>query len=132
MKNFQKTKKDRGFSTLLAVILLGSAALALVLGLSTSSMWSIKGSIDTKNSNKAKALVNACAEVALEMMRETNSYTGTGSVTLNSNTCTYTVTDTGGTTRTVVISGTVSGVVRKLTITTSTFNPLVISSWQEI
>ncbi len=125
-------KNKKGFSTLLIVILLGSVALTLALTLSASSAWSIKGSIDTKYSNQAKALVNACSEVVLETMRETNSYTGTGSLTLNSNTCNYTVTNTGGTTRSVVISGVVNGVTRNLNITTSTFNPLVISSWQEI
>lgn len=128
------TKREccAGFSTLLIVILLGSAGLALVLGLSTSSVWSIKSSIDTKNSNQAKALVNACAEVALETIRENNSYTGSSSVALNNNTCNYTVADTGGMTRSVVVSGTVAGIVRKLNITTSAFNPLVISSWQEV
>lgn len=131
MKNFKKIT-NKGYSTLLIVILLGSIALTLAITLSTSSVWSVKGSIDTKNSNQVKALVNACAEVALEVMRENNSYTGTNNVTLDSNTCTYTVTNTGGTTREVVVSGTVAGIVRKLNITTSTFNPLVVSSWQEV
>jgi len=127
-KNFSNPK---GFSTLLVVILLGSVAMTLVLTLTASSVWSIRGSIDTKYSNQAKALVNACAEIALETIRENNNYLGTNSVVLNGNTCNYTITNTGGTTRGVVISGTVNGVTRNLNITTSTFNPLVISSWQE-
>ena len=130
MKNTKNIKN--GFSTLLIVILLGSVALTLALTLSTSSVWSIKSSVDTKYSNQAKALVNACAEIALEAIRETNSYTGIGNVTLNNNTCNYTITNTGGTTRQIVVSGTVNGVVRKLDIATGSFNPLVISSWQEI
>ena len=141
MKNFslQKNKacpakfqRSGGFSTLLIVIILGSMVLSLTLALSTSSVWSIRGSTNVKNSNQAKALVNACAEVALEAMRENNSYVGTNSVTLSGNTCNYTVTNTGGTARGAVISGTVNNIIRKLNITTSSFNPLIISLWQEV
>ncbi len=130
IKDIKKIKNE-GFSTLLIVILLGGVALTLVLTLTTSSVWSIRGSIDSRNSNQAKSLANACAEVALEAMRENNSYTGANNVTLNGNTCTYTITNTGGTTRGITVTGTVNSIVRKLNITTSTFNPLVISSWQE-
>jgi hypothetical protein len=131
MKNINKENLKKGFSTLFIVIILGGIALSVALSLSTSSVWSIKASNDTKDSNKAKSLVNACAEVALEVMRENNSYAGTDNVVLDGNTCTYTVTNTGGTTRGIVIFGTVGGIVRKIDITTSTFNPLVISYWQE-
>lgn len=126
------SQKNRGFSTLLIVILLGGVVLSLTLSLSTSNVWSIRSSVDYKNANIAKSLVNACAEVALEAMRENNSYTGTGNVALNNNSCTYTVSNTGGSNRSVTVSGTVSGVTRKLSITTSSFNPLTIASWQEI
>lgn len=141
MRNFTKQKnracpakleQSRGFGTLLIVILLGGVALALTLTLSTSSLWSIRGSIDSKSSNITKSLVNACAEIALETMRENNSYTGTSNVALSGSSCLYTVTNTGGTTRSVTVSGTVNGVTRKLSITTSSFNPLTIASWQEL
>lgn len=131
MRNFTK-QNQKGFSTLLIVILLGGVALALTLTLSTSSLWSIRGSIDSKSSNTTKSLVNACAEIALEAMRENNSYTGTGNVTLSGNTCSYAVTNTGGTTRSVAVSGAVNGITRKLSITTTAFNPLTIGSWQEV
>jgi len=122
----------RGFSTLLIVILLGGVALGLTLSLSTSSVWSIRGSVDAKVSNQAKSLVNACAEIALETLRENNGYTGTDSVLIGSNTCTYTVTNTGGSTRTITASGVVEDITRRVTITTNTFNPLVVSSWLEV
>ena len=102
----------RGFSTLFIVIILGAISLSLIISLSTGSVWSIKSSTDTKNANKAKVLVNSCAEIALEVMREDNNYTGTDNVTLNGNTCTYIVSNTGGTTRAVVVSGVVNGVTR--------------------
>jgi type II secretory pathway pseudopilin PulG len=125
-------KNKKGFSTLLVVILLGSVVMTLVFVLTTSSVWSIRSSIDTKNSNQAKSLVNACAEIALEKIREDNNFTGTNNnVVLSGNTCTYTVSNTGGINRNLTVSGTVNGITRNLNITTSSFNPLVISSWQE-
>jgi len=130
--NYSLQTSSRGFGTLLIVILLGGVALALTLTLSTSSLWSIRGSIDSKSSNITKSLVNACAEIALETMRENNSYTGTSNVTLSGNSCSYTVTNTGGTTRSVTVTGTVKNVTRKLSITTSSFNPLTVASWQEV
>lgn len=126
-----KNNFHKGFSTLLIVIILGGVALTLVLTLAASSVWSMKGSVDSGISNQAKSLVNACAEVALEAMREDNSYAGTNNITLQGATCTYTVTNTGGTTRSITVSGVVRDITRKLLITTSTFNPLVIASWQE-
>jgi len=134
-KNIENTRKGdlkKGFSTLFIVIILGAIGLSVAISLSTSSVWSTRGSNDTKNSNKAKSLTNTCAEVALEAMRENNNYTGVSNLVLDGNTCTYTVTNTGGTTRSLVISGTVGDVVRKINITTGTFNPLVISSWLEV
>ncbi len=123
--------KKKGFSTLFVVIILGSLALALSLSLSTSSVWSIKSSINSKNLNQAKSLVNACAEVALETIRENNSYVGTVSLVIDGNTCTYTVSNTGGNTRSILVSGSIRDVFRKLSISTSSFNPLVIYSWIE-
>ncbi len=131
MRNFI-IQNQKGFSTLLIVIILGGVAFTLALSLSTSSVWSIRGSIDSKTSNITKSLVNACAEIALEAMRENNSFTGTNNVALSGNSCSYTVTNTGGTTRSVTVTGTMSGVTRKLSITTSSFNPVVIASWQEV
>ncbi|MFA6354851.1 MAG: hypothetical protein WCW65_00265 [Candidatus Paceibacterota bacterium] len=135
MKDFKEIKYNmlnKGFSTMFVVIILGSVALTLSLGLSISSVWSIKSSVNTMTTNKTKALVDACAEVALEIIRENNNYTGIGNVTLNTNTCTYIVENTGGTTRLITITGELSGIIRHLNVTTSSFNPLVISSWEEV
>ena len=80
--NKKNITKEKGFSTLLVVILLGSVVMMLTFVLTTSSVWSIRSSIDTKNSNQAKALVNACSEIALEKIREDNNFIGTNFVVL--------------------------------------------------
>lgn len=125
-------QNQNGFSTLFIVIILGSVALGLALWISTSSLWSIRGSIDDKSSAQARSLVNACAEVALETMRENTSYTGSNNVVIGGNTCNYTVINTGGNNRTINVVGTVDTIIRKLQILTNSFNPLTIVSWQEV
>ena len=126
-----KQNTQKGFGTLYIVIILGMVVLSLSLWLSTGSFWSIQNGVNLKTSQQTKSLTEACAEVALEAMRENNNYTGTDSVTIGSNSCTYTVSDTGGNNREINISGTIGSVTRKLRVTTSSFNPIVISSWQE-
>lgn len=121
-----------GFSTLFIVIILGSLSLSLVLMLSSSSLLMVKSSGDLKTSYEAKSLVSACAEVALQSIRENNNFIGTSSVTLSSNLCNYTITNTGGTTRMIVVISSINSITRSLNIITSSFNPLIISSWQEI
>lgn len=123
---------QKGFSTLFIVIIIGSVALGLMLTLSTNSLWLVKSSIDSRKSSQSKALVNACAEIALEMIRENRSFTGSGIVTINDNACNYVISNTGGDNRSVIISGTVDAIVRKLEITTDAFNPINIVSWQEV
>lgn len=123
---------ERGFGTLFVIIILGGIALALTLWISTSTLWSIRGSIDNRASSQTKALVNACAEIALEAMRENTAYTGSASQRIGSDTCTYSVTSAGGSNRTIMVSGTVGAVTRKLQITTTAFNPITISSWQDV
>lgn len=122
----------KGFATLFSVIALGSVSLGLVIWVSTSSVWSLLGSRDQHLSAQARSLVNACAEIALENMRENTSYTGTNSVIIGSDACSYTITNNGGDSRSITISGSVGTITRKLEISTNAFNPLVIESWQEV
>jgi hypothetical protein len=121
-----------GFSTLFIVIILGISSLGLMIFLTTSSFWSMRGSINTKYSNQAKSLANACAEISLDMIRQNNTLLGSGTINIGSDTCSYNITSLGGNSRNISASGTVGSTVRKIDITTSAFNPIVISTWQEI
>ncbi len=123
---------QRGFSTLLVVIILGSVATGFILYGSITSLWSVRGSIDNKNSMQAGQLANACAEVALEVMREANSFIGVGSETINGNTCDYEVINNSGDNRIIKVTAIVGGLTRKLQITTDSFNPINVVSWQNV
>lgn len=127
----QQALGKNGFSTLFLVIITGFVLFAMLLYMSTTSLWSIRTSIDDKTSMQTEQMVNACAESALEVLREDKNFIGSGSDSINSDTCSYTVTNTGGNNRLINITATIGSITRKLQITTSAFNPLVISSWQQ-
>jgi len=125
-------KVEKGFSTLLIVIILGIITMSLILYATTTSLWSVRGSIDDKNSVQSDQMSAACAEVALEAIRENNNFTGSGSESISGNNCSYDIINSGGNNRTINVQSTVSGATRKIRITTNAFNPIVISSWQNI
>ena len=124
---------EKGVLTLMSVLIVGAIGLSVGVSLLLLGLGNSKTNLALEQSNQAKALANACAEEALQQIRDSESYVGTGSLALGEGTCLYTVTNTGGTTRKITASGTVGSVVRKNQITISAIAPLiVISSWQEV
>lgn len=122
-----------GFVTLLTTLFLVAiggvvATSVLLLGLGAS-----RTSFAQEQSAQARALANACAEEALQQIRDSTPFTGTGSLTLGQGTCSYTVTSGGGQNRTVTSSGTVGTIVRKVSISIDKINPKInVTSWQEV
>lgn len=122
----------RGFSTLLIVVIAGSSALALVLWISTSSLWAVRSSADADASHRARALANACAEVALEMVREQTGFSGGGGFSIGNDRCEYEVSSAGGNRRIVRATGFAAEHVQKVEVVTIAFNPLTVESWREV
>lgn len=123
---------NKGFSTLFSVIILGSIVLSISIFIATGNLWAIRESSETKDYVRAKVLLDGCAEIVLDQIRQDNSYTGSGTQTIGGKSCIYSVTNSGGDVRTVLITGVVGSITRKLQIVTSGFNPLKVSSWSEI
>lgn len=122
----------QGFSTLLIVVIIGTIVTGLIIYFGASGLWSVKGSIDDKNSMQADQVASACAELALEALRENNNFTGSGSATILNSNCDYGVTNLGGNNRQIQATGSVNGMVRKIKITTNSFNPITVLSWQNV
>ena len=123
---------DAGYVTLISVLVVGAVGVAIALSLILLGAGSSRTSFALQQSVQAKGLANACAEEALEQIRESTLFTGSGNLTIGQGTCSYTVTDTGGTNRTVTASGTVGTIIRKVSISITAINPLiVVTSWQE-
>lgn len=126
-------KNEKGYITLLSTLFLVAiggvvAGSLILLGLGFS-----KTSFAQYQSNQAKALANACAEEALQQIRNLTAYTGSGNLTLGQGSCSYTVTSGGSENRTIISTGTALTVIRKVKIIISAINPTInITSWQEV
>lgn len=123
----------RGYITLISVMVVGAVGVALTTSLILLGLGSSRTSFAVEQSNQAKGLADACADEALQQIRDLTSYSGTGGFSLGQGTCTYNVTNTGGQTRTVTSVGTVGTIVRKASVLVNAINPqILLTSWQEV
>lgn len=129
----QSSNLQQGFVTLMSVIIVGSIGLVLAGLLYTSSIWVIKTSGDDANSAQARKAADACVEIALQSIHDNNSFTGNGTSTLASATCTYLVTNLGGNNRSINATGTISSIFRKNSVSINALSPSInVSNWQEV
>ena len=125
--------RQKGFATLLAILVVGAVATAITTSVVLLGVGSSKTSFAIEQSTQARALAVSCAEAALEQIRIETGFSGTGNLSLGQGSCTYTVTTGAGENRTVVSSGTVGTIIRKISIGITQINPTItISSWQEV
>lgn len=126
-------QQQGGYVALLVVLIVGTASLAIATALLIGGTDTQRMVLAEQRLSQARNLAAACSEEGLQVIRDNNAYTGSGSLTLGQGSCTYTVTNTGTSTRTIDTTGTVSGVVRKVkvyvTIGTSSIS---VTSWQEV
>ncbi len=128
-----RASDNRGFAALVGVLIFGGFAIAITSAMVYSGMRSKQSSLVLRQSYEAKAIGRACADTALRSIHDNTSYTGSGSVTLGTGSCTYTVTNGGGAVRTVSVTSTVGRITKAFTIVTSQVSPtIVVSSWREV
>jgi type II secretory pathway component PulK len=122
-----------GYVALLSVLIVGAIATATGIALLVTSSDSQRSALISQQSKQARALAVACSEEALQVIFDDTVYTGTGNVTLGQGSCSYTVTSTGSTTRTISVTGTVNNTLRKILINvTIGSSNISITSWQDV
>lgn len=122
-----------GYIALLAVLIIGAAAVAISLAILTSGADSQRAALSEIQSKQARSLAAACAQEALQQVHDNIAYTGSNSITQGAGSCTYTVTSTSNQSRTIVATGTVGSVVRKIqAYATIGSSSISVSLWQEV
>ena len=122
----------QGFAILFSVLIVGAVGLFVASSLLLLGVDTHRTSFSVIQSSQALGLADACAEEALEQIFENNAYTEPGNLTLSTGSCSYTVTNTGGSTRSITTTGTVGTIVRKTTLTVTSILPTItVSTWQE-
>lgn len=126
-------RKKNGYITIFIVTIVGSIIMLTALSFSLLEYDNIISSKLFYQSERAKGVVNACAEKALEQIRENVNYQGNGSLSFDYGNCFFTVSNLGGLNRNIIASSTVSGIIRKVSININQINPkLNVLSWQEV
>ena len=122
-----------GYVALLTVLIVGAAATAITLALLASGADSQRSMLIEQQSKQGRALAVACAQEALQQVHDNIAFSGTNSLSLGQGSCIYTVSVVTGTTRSLVISGTIGNVVKKVQINaTIGTSSISITSWQEV
>ncbi len=128
-----KNYNNSGYIALMSVVIIGAAGAAIAVSVILLGLASSRSSLASTQSSQAKASAEACAEQALQNIRNSSVFSGSGQLVLDSGTCSYEVIDRGGESRSIFASGTVETVVRKLRIDISAINPMIAcDSWQEV
>jgi hypothetical protein len=129
----QPVLNKNGYITLISIITLGSIGLSVVLFLLLAGASSSKTLILTEQSIKARSLVNACADEALQQIRTSTSFAGSGSLSLGVGTCEYLVIFLSGQDRIIQASSTVGDIIKKVRINIDAINPEINTTyWQEV
>lgn len=125
-------KRKFGFAALTGVIVLGITATVLLPTILLINTDNIRSEIAIEQSGVALNLANACAESALNDLRNNNSYTGNETLVYPNGSCTIQTISGSTPTFTIKTLSTVNGYTKKIQVVTSQLSPnLVISSWQE-
>ncbi len=125
--------KQKGYIALVTVLVIGAVGVAVAVSVILFGLGSSRTSFAVEQSNQTKALANACAEEALQQIRDSTPFTGSGNLSLGQGTCIYTVTNNGGQNRTITASGVIGTITRKVKVIISNISPTIqVMSWQEV
>ncbi len=125
-------RHERGYIALMAVLIVGAAALAIGVTLLATGTDSQRTVLVQQQYKQARTLAITCAEEALQQIHDNTSFTGSNNISLGQGTCTYTVSNAGGSSRTVDATGTVSAVSRKVQISATVGTTISITSWKDV
>lgn len=126
-------RNQQGYIALITILII--SALVLLLGIS-ANLLAISESDMGLGKNQASGayyLANTCAEEALQQIRDSVPFEGSGNLSVGNGICSYTVTRLVAQERTIIASGTVGTITRRLSIALDKINPDInITSWQEV
>ena len=119
--------------TLLAVLIVMAVTLTITVTMLILGVGTAKTGIIVQKSWQTKSLANACAEEALQHLRDQNSYAGADRLEFETGYCEFAVQNTGSGAIVNAWGNTDGRIVRKVKVTIDTFNPVMnVARWQEV
>ena len=127
-----KYKFTQGYISLLSILIISSVTLIMLVGVFEISVGASKSLIVKNRGFQNYHLVNACGEVALQNIRQDETYQGSNSVFVSpEEKCTFTVTNTGGEGRVIIIETNSYNVFGNGRIVVDSLYPqITISTWE--
>ena len=126
-------RRHSGYVTLFSILVISAIAVTITLSVILIGIATNKSSQTTGQSKQANAAATACAEEALEQIKENTALTGTFTLTPGGVSCTYVIINTGVTSREIDASSTAGDATRRIKVLISALSPLItVSSWQEV
>lgn len=124
--------KKFGFAALTGVVILGITASVLLPSILLINTDNVRTEIAVSNSGVALNLANACAESALNDLRNNNSYTGNETLTYPNGSCQILNISGFSPNFTIRTRSTIAGYTKEVEVITSQVTPVIlVSSWQE-
>lgn len=119
---------------ILAVLITTTVGASIASAVLLSGIGTTRSGVITQQSVQARSLANACAEEALQKLRESVYYTGDEMLAFSFGSCQILpISGVGNTNRTVETTGSVGTVVRKVRIVIAQVHPaILLSSWLEV
>ena len=123
----------KGYVLLISVLIIGAVSSAIAVAMLNLGSGITTSGIYLEKAYQAKGLAEACAEEALQQIRDNTAFASSGSLALGNGSCTYLVTNLGSENRQINTTGTIDIVFSKIQININQINPkIIVSNWQEI
>lgn len=124
---------NKGYTTLLSVLIASAVSIAIAITLLFAGINSSREASSLESSKHSNFFAKSCVEEALEQIRDSSSFTGSGNLIFGNGTCDYNISNTGGQNRLITATGTARDSLRRLRVTIDAINPKInITSWQEV
>lgn len=133
LQNLWYTQNRRGYITLISVLVVGAVTTVIATSLLFFGITSSRTIVLLERSLAAETLTIACAEEALQQIRDSTPFIGSGTLTFGPGSCSYLVTSQGGQNRTIMSSSTIDTTARKVRMIIDKITPNIqVVSWQNV
>jgi hypothetical protein len=124
----QRTQK--GFVMLYIAIILSSVVLTIAMAASLSGLFTGNRTRYSNNDIQARMIAMTCAETLLMQVRNSPSLITSATTPIADGSCTYSISGNVPT-KTIMLTATRANIYKRITITTSQINPVILSNWVE-
>lgn len=129
----ENNKKKPAFAALFSVLILIIISGFVITGILVSSASGVQNNAVYRDGIEARALADSCANVAIDNLKDDNTYPGNESITIASKQCqVLAIAGSGNNNRVVRGQATVNGVTKKIEVSISELVPnTIINYWEE-